>query len=73
MIWLGVALLPLSAFLALAMGLLTEPLPWQFSLNWVPSLDIALSFRIDALSAQMLALIAGIGTSMTPCYPWQLC
>jgi len=62
MLWLSVALLPLSAFLALVLGLLAEPLPWQFSLPWVPSLDIALSFRIDGLSAQMLALITGIGT-----------
>ena len=62
MIWLGVALLPLGAFLALVMGLVTEPLPWHFSLTWVPSLDIALSFRVDGLSAQMLALITGIGT-----------
>jgi multicomponent Na+:H+ antiporter subunit A len=62
MIWLGVAFFPFSAFLALVMGLVTEPLPWQFSLTWVPSLDIPLSFRIDGLSAQMLALITGIGT-----------
>ncbi len=60
--WLGVALLPLGAFLALVWGLVEHPLPWQFSLLWVPSLDIVLAFRIDALSAQMLALITGIGT-----------
>ena len=62
MIWLGVALLPLSAFIALVMGLAAEPLPWHFSLPWVPSLDISLSFRIDGLSAQMLGLITAIGT-----------
>jgi multicomponent Na+:H+ antiporter subunit A len=61
-IWLAVALLPFSAFAALAWRLLEEPLPWQFSLTWVPSLDIALRFRIDGLGAQMLALITGIGT-----------
>ena len=60
--WLGVALLPLGAFLALVWGLVEHPLPWQFSLLWVPSLDIDLAFRIDALSAQMLALITGIGS-----------
>jgi len=62
MVWLSVALLPFSAFLALALGIVSEPLPWQFSFEWVPSLDITLSFRIDGLSAQMLALITGIGT-----------
>ncbi len=62
--WLGVALLPFSLLIALVWGLYTTPLPWQFSLSWVPSLDIALAFRIDALSAQMLVLITGIGTAV---------
>ncbi len=60
--WLWLALLPLSLFVALVWGLSHTPLPWQFSWQWIPSLDIALAFRIDGLSAQMLALITGIGT-----------
>jgi multicomponent Na+:H+ antiporter subunit A len=46
----------------LVWGLSQYSLPWQFALPWVPSLDINLAFRIDGLSAQMLALITGIGT-----------
>ena len=61
-IWLWLALLPFSLFTALVWGLSQYPLPWHFALPWVPSLDIALAFRIDGLSAQMLALITGIGT-----------
>ena len=61
-VWLAASLIPLCAFVALAWALLEHPLPWHFSVPWVPSLDIALAFRIDALSAQMLALITGIGT-----------
>ncbi len=60
--WLWLALLPLSLFTALSVGLVQFPLPWEYSLPWVPSLDISLSLRIDGLSAQMLVLITGIGT-----------
>ncbi len=63
--WLWLALLPLSLFLALIWGLsqtATAPLPWHFSWAWIPSLNISLTFRIDGLSALMLALITGIGT-----------
>ncbi|MGD2054494.1 MAG: proton-conducting transporter membrane subunit, partial [Gammaproteobacteria bacterium] len=38
------------------------PLPWQLQLAWVPSLGIGLDWHIDALSAQFLVLITGIGT-----------
>ncbi|MEZ5673527.1 MAG: proton-conducting transporter membrane subunit, partial [Thiotrichaceae bacterium] len=62
LVWLWLALLPFSLFIALVWGLSQYSLPWQFNLPWVPSLDIALAFRIDGLSAQMLALITGIGT-----------
>lgn len=58
---LWVVLLPLSAFAALIWGLSQYPLPWAWSLPWVPSLGIELAFRVDGLSAQMLALITGIG------------
>ena len=60
--WLAVALLPLCFFLLLVWGLSEHPLPWHFSLPWIPSMDIALAFHIDGLGAQMLALITGIGT-----------
>jgi multicomponent Na+:H+ antiporter subunit A len=61
-IWLWLVLLPFSLFIALIWGLNQTSLPWHFHLPWIPSLDIALAFRIDGLSAQMLALITGIGT-----------
>lgn len=59
---LWVALLPLALFSALAWGVLHHELPWQGEVAWVPSLGVSLAFRIDGLSAQMLALITGIGT-----------
>jgi multicomponent Na+:H+ antiporter subunit A len=58
---LWVALIPLAAFSSLVWGLVHHELPWSWSLPWVPSLGIELAFRIDGLSAQMLALITGIG------------
>ena len=61
-LWL--AAIPFSFFLALAWGLTRFPLPWHFDAEWVPSLAISLAFRIDGLSAQMLALITGIGTGI---------
>ncbi|HPB76666.1 MAG TPA: proton-conducting transporter membrane subunit, partial [Chromatiaceae bacterium] len=60
--YLWVALFPLAAFVLLAWGLIQHPLPWHWELPWVPGLGIDLAFRIDAFSAQMLALITGIGT-----------
>jgi multicomponent Na+:H+ antiporter subunit A len=60
--WLWLALLPLALFAFVSWGLITEPLPWQLHLEWVPSLDIGLDWTIDALSAQFLVLITGIGT-----------
>lgn len=59
---LWVVLLPLSAFAGLVWGLAHYPLPWVWRLPWVPSLDLELAVRIDALAAQLLALITGIGT-----------
>ncbi len=58
---LWVVLIPLSAFALLAWGLTAYSLPWTFALPWAPSLGIELAFHIDGLSAQMLALITGIG------------
>jgi multicomponent Na+:H+ antiporter subunit A len=60
--WLAPALLPLGLFVALVWGLNVQDLPWSWSVPWIPSLGIELAFRIDALSAQMLALITGVGT-----------
>jgi multicomponent Na+:H+ antiporter subunit A len=59
---LWVALLPLAAFSALAWGLHHFELPWRIELPWVPALGVSFAFRVDGLSAQMLALITGIGT-----------
>ncbi len=59
-LWL--ALVPLGLFVALVWGLAAFPLPWQLRLDWVPSLGVGLDWRIDALSAQFLVLITGIGT-----------
>ena len=61
-LWLLVSLLPLSLFIALVSGLNHFSLPWQLNLPWVPSLNIALRFRVDSLTALMLLLITGIGT-----------
>jgi len=49
-------------FLLLAWGLAQHPLPWRFETGWVASLGVSLAFRVDGLSALMLALITGIGT-----------
>lgn len=60
--YLWLVLVPLVIFLALAWALNKHDLPWNLVIPWVPSLNIDLSFRVDGLSAQMLALITGIGT-----------
>ncbi|MEJ5210199.1 MAG: hydrogen gas-evolving membrane-bound hydrogenase subunit E [Burkholderiales bacterium] len=60
--WLWLAAIPLVLFLLLAWGLVRQPLPWQFDAAWIPSLSVSLAFRIDGLSALMLALVTGIGT-----------
>jgi multicomponent Na+:H+ antiporter subunit A len=57
----GLLLLPAAAFALLAWGLSQYPLPWHLNLAWVPSLGLEAAFRVDGLSAQMLALITGIG------------
>jgi multicomponent Na+:H+ antiporter subunit A len=60
--YLWLAAVPLMLFMLLAWGLSRHALPWQLDIPWVPSLGVSLAFRIDGLSAQMLALITGIGT-----------
>jgi multicomponent Na+:H+ antiporter subunit A len=59
---LWVAIAPLAGFPILIWGLVHYPLPWQGSLDWVPSLGMTLAIHVDGLSAQFLALITGIGT-----------
>ena len=59
--WLSVALVPLGLFAGLAWALSTFALPWQLQLEWVPSLGVGLDWHVDALSAQFLVLITGIG------------
>jgi multicomponent Na+:H+ antiporter subunit A len=59
--WLWVALVPLGLFAGLAWALSTFALPWQLQLEWVPSLGVGLDWHVDALSAQFLVLITGIG------------
>lgn len=58
---LWVVLPPLAAFLTLIWGLTHHPLPWRGSLDWAPSLGLALTVYVDGLSAQLLALITSIG------------
>jgi multicomponent Na+:H+ antiporter subunit A len=60
--YLWVALFPLAALGLLTWGLIQHPLPWRLDLPWVPGLGIDLAFHVDAFSAQMLALITGVGT-----------
>ena len=60
--WLWLALVPLLLFAGLIWTLSEIPLPWQLHLEWIPSLGVGLDWHIDALSAQFLVLITGIGT-----------
>ncbi len=60
MLWL--ALIPSGLFIGLVWALSAIALPWQLQLDWVPSLGVGLDWYIDALSAQFLVLITGIGT-----------
>ena len=53
--------LPALGFLGLAWALSQWPLPWRGAWHWVPSLDVTVAWHIDGLSAQMLALITGVG------------
>lgn len=56
------ALLPLSLFVLLLWGITYTPFPWSFRYEWIPSIGLEFSLHIDALSAQFLILITGIGT-----------
>ena len=59
--WLWLSVVPLGLFAFLSWGLITIPLPWQLHIEWIPSLDIGFDWTIDALSAQFLVLVTGIG------------
>jgi multicomponent Na+:H+ antiporter subunit A len=64
--WAGwlCALLPLSLFgwFALQIGVVVDGQLLQTSQPWLPSLGIALSFRLDGLGLLFALLITGIGT-----------
>jgi multicomponent Na+:H+ antiporter subunit A len=60
--WLWLALLPLALFGGLVAAMLAFPLPWRLQLSWVPSLGVGFDIYVDALSAQFLVLIIGVGT-----------
>jgi len=60
--WMWLAALPFGLFVLIQLAYLEYPLPWLISWDWVSSLGIGLSFRIDAFSYMMLSLITGIGT-----------
>ena len=60
--WLWLAVLPLILFGYLLWEISRTPLPWQFQLEWVPSLELGIDLYVDGLSAQFLLLITGIGT-----------
>ena len=60
--WMWLALLPFGLFVVIQFAYFQYPLPWQVSWQWVSSLGIGLSFRIDAFSYLMLSLITGIGS-----------
>ena len=57
-----VASIPGVLFALLLCLLFFSPLPWRFSLPWVPSLAIDFAVYVDGLAAQFLVLITGIGT-----------
>ncbi|MDT8441975.1 MAG: hydrogen gas-evolving membrane-bound hydrogenase subunit E [Desulfuromonadales bacterium] len=56
------ALFPGSLLAVLIVGFHSGGFPWSLRWVWVPSLGIEPSFHIDALAAQFLLLIVGIGT-----------
>lgn len=58
------ALVPAAAFAALVFGLLTRPLPWTWTVPWVPGAGVQLSLRVDGLSALMLLLVTGVGVAV---------
>jgi len=59
--WGLLAVLPLAAFALAVRALVTGALPLETRLEWIPSLGVALGFRVDALSMLMVLLITGIG------------
>jgi multicomponent Na+:H+ antiporter subunit A len=58
--WLALA--PLTLFVLAMRALVADALPIEVAWSWIPSLGTDLSFRIDGLSLQFIALITGVGT-----------
>ncbi|MDY8108370.1 putative monovalent cation/H+ antiporter subunit A [Fulvimarina sp. 2208YS6-2-32] len=61
--WL-LALAPLGAFLIFFAGVgeVAEGTVHRFGFEWIPSFDVAFSFRLDGLSLVFALLVTGIGT-----------
>lgn len=60
----GFALLPLLALAAVVALLARAELPLAGAIDWVPSLGIALAWRVDGLAALMLLMITGVGSAV---------
>jgi multicomponent Na+:H+ antiporter subunit A len=68
--WLGrrvfavIAVLPATAFVVLLVWLpgVLAGRPVVETVPWIPSLDIALSFRLDALALLLALIVTGVGT-----------
>ena len=58
------ALVPLTLLAGVVWIAATLTLPVAIRFDWIPSLDIALAFRIDGLSLLMLLLITGVGSAV---------
>jgi multicomponent Na+:H+ antiporter subunit A len=61
------SLFPLALFVFFLSLLpdLASGIPWVWSLEWVPSLGLGISFRADGLGLTMALLISGIGALIT--------
>ncbi len=57
--WLA---LPLVLLAGIVYCMLSIPLPWHWSLPWVPALGIDFAVHVDGLSAFFLVLITGVGS-----------
>ncbi|BAO80843.1 NADH:ubiquinone oxidoreductase subunit 5 chain L [Serpentinimonas raichei] len=57
-------LIPLLAFACVLWIAVTQPLPLDITLPWIPALGVELDFHIDGLTLLMLLLITGIGTAV---------
>ncbi|HUP76899.1 MAG TPA: hydrogen gas-evolving membrane-bound hydrogenase subunit E [Acidimicrobiales bacterium] len=60
-VWCAVAPASASVWLAIKAGAVIDGQPVTERVSWVPQLGLQLSFRLDALSVLMVALVSGIG------------